>query len=492
VYLGKYFPMDNFSGGWCKNLPSTQLNPSQAHELDNIVVKPGGKGFRSRLGNAKFNAVAMNSGVPVQGVGYYLQEDQDKWLVTVCGNKVFKSANLSGTMDDITGSLTITAGADNQWDMFTFNDTLLAFGGPLATPNAAFKWTGTGDAAVLTGNPSSNLKGALSANNRVFGWDGSTMYWTVIGDFEDWSGAGSGQATIGSLNDSQIITGAVVISTNYMLVFKENSVNQMVIASAPFPVYSLFDTVGAVGKRAIVNVDGNVFFIAKNKKMYSTDGENIQEYPDVADDLWSSVQASRMPYINGFRQQGTDYDWLVWTVSTAGSTNNIAIIWDLQNKCWLRCTTGYKMNVATMAPTGDIYMGGYDGHIYTPAKAATYADASETAPGTITAYWQTGWLNPTIIDQITHPKKVVIVASPRATGNITLSYGFDGLVNTSSVTLAQQAGTTETYVQKVTNLSGRGNTLELKVQGSSATIDVSIDKIILAGKMSGQKGQAQD
>jgi len=587
MYQGSLFEIANFAGGYAGTLPATQLQLNQAKDLDNIVIKPNGAGFRSRLGDTAFGKAvlavqdltytavaadsagesvtiaytagatagsevvtvtgsavsiqiesgvstatqvktkydlsaaavalatcaisgtagdaqtapvtatplaipAINSGANIQGIGYYLQEDGDKWLVSVCGNKIYKSDSLDGTMDDITGGLTVTAGANNQWDIFTFNDVALGFGGPRTAPNAAWKWTGTGDAAVLTGNPGANLAGAFAANNRVFGWSGSTMYWTIIGDYQDWSGAGAGSSTVGSLSDNETITSAVVLSTNYVLIFKENSTHQMVISSAPFPVYSLFDNVGAAGKGATVNIDGVVYFVTSKGEMKSTDGEQLTNYPPVADDLWNSIVTARYAYITGYRHQGNDFDWLVWCVTTTGSTNNYAIVWDILNGCWLKCSTGHAYNVATNAPDGTVYAGGYDGFIYKPETAATYADASAASPGTITSYWQSGWLNPENLAKIAQVRKFIAVLTPKASGSVTLSYGFDGIPNSASTTLSQVAASTEQYLQKGAMTTGRGNTFEYKLSLASAAIDMEVQRLILAGKVAGQKGQDQD
>lgn len=495
MFNGKYFDIENFKGGYAGNLPATQIGINQAKDLDNIVIKPGGLGFRSRLGNSKVNSGgALNSGANIQGLGWYLQEDGDKWLVTVAGAKIYESVSAGTTFNDITGSVTVTAGANNTWDLFTFGNDILAFGGSATSPDAPWKWTGSGNAAAIGGTAPSAY-GAFSANNRVFAFrtsaSPSTIYWSVLGDETDFGGSGSGSATVGSLSDNQKVTAAIVISTNYVLVFKENSTYQMVISSAPFPIYSLFDNVGCAGKHAAVNVDGTVYFITSQGEMLSTNGESIKRYPPLADDLWAAVTSTRLPYVQGFRQTGTDYDWLVWCVTTSGSTNNVSIVWDLLNECWLRCTTGYKMNVATQDNFGNVFTGGYDGFVYKPDQNAVYADASEAA-GTITSYWQSGWLNPDNISKIVQVSKFTTVLTPKASGSVTLAYGFDGIVNSSSTTLSQVASSTEQYLQKDARLSGRGNTFEYRLSLASSTIDMEVQKVILAGKVYGQKGQAAD
>jgi len=589
MYAGKYFTVGDFKGGYAGNLPATQVGLNQAYSLDNIVLKPEGKGWRTIHGTMKYHLAllvvqditytatdlgaagtevtiayvaggtagaevvtvtdsaisieiedgvstatqvkaaydasaaavalataaitgtagdaqaaagatalaiaALNSGANVQGIGFLKQADQDKWLAAIVGTKFYTSSEYSGTWTDSTGAYAgITAGAAYRWSLMTFNDALVGFGGLQTSPDAALTWTGTGAVAALSGAPAAY--GGFTANNRVFAYrtsaDPSTISWSIIGSASDWSGAGSGSATIGSLSDNQTITAAVVISTNYVLVFKENSVHQMVISSAPFPVYSLFDNVGTPGKTSVVNVDGIVYFITSRGEMRSTNGETITEYPPLADDLWNSVQPSQYKNIVGFRESNTDKDWLVWCVSTTGTTNDVAIIWDLQNQCWLRCTTGYAANVAGQDDVSNVYLGSYTGYVYTPDTVGVYYNQASTAPGTITSYWRSGWIVPENIDKITQIRKFSVVYEPKTAGTITLNYGYDGIADGSSTTFAQTAVSTEIYGQKSAILSGRGNTFQYKLSQSSTTVDMEVNSIILSGKTSGQKNQVND
>jgi len=583
VYKGEFFPIRDFRGGYSGNLPATALNPSQALDVDNMVVLPGGMGIRSRYGNdkqhlaeaviqditysassigvstvtvaytdgatagsevvtvvgnaisiqiesgvstatqvkAKFDAkaealalaaatitgtgstaqtapvsataltsAALNSGAAIQGIGHLLTADQDRWLATIAGDKFYVSEESNGEWEDETGTIDITPGAHNRWDMFTFKDNLICFGGDSIDPDAPFKWNATDGTTALSGS-APEAYGGFSANNRVFAFrtetDPSSIFWSIIGSEDDWTGAGSGSAVAGSLSDGQRLTGAIVISTNYVLLFKENSTYQMVISSAPFPIYSLFDNVGAAGKNAMVNVDGTVFFIDSRGVMHSTDGENLTNYPVAADDLWGDVHEDMYENITGFREQGIDHDWLVWCVSTNGTTNNLAIVWDIENKCWLKCSTGYKMNVIGRDDKSQVYLGGYDGFIYRPSVSTRRADASETAPGTITSYWRSGWINPSAASQIVQVRKIVAQYKTQASGNIGFTYGFDFTPDSASFNLSLAPTTTESYTSRGTMLTGRGNFFQFKLGQSSSTVGMELHSLLLHGKTYGQK-----
>lgn len=582
MYSGNFFPITSFKGGYAGNLPLTQLGLEQAADLDNIVLLPGGRGFRTRHGNQKWhlatlvvqditytsvakgtsgeavtiaytggatagsevvtvtgNAIsiqietavstatqvkakfdlsaaavalasaaitgtagtaqvvagatalactALNSGANIQGIGHLLQADQDKWLVVVAGTKIYSSSSYNGQYTDISGSVSITSSADSQYTLFTFSDALLGFGGPASAPGSPFRWTGTSTAADLATAP--DAYGGFSANNRVFAYrtsaDPSSIFWTIIGDATDWSGTGSGSAVIGSLSDGQRVTAAIVISTNYVLVFKENSVHQMVISSAPFPVYSLFDNVGCVGKNAVVNVNGVVYFINMRGQMVSTNGETLTQYPPSADDLWNDVQTSRYPFIIGTRETGEDHDWIVWSVSDTGSTNTTSIIWDLENECWLKCSTGYDMNVVGYDHLNNPYLGDYAGFIYRPDISTQYRDDS-TSPGTITAFWRSGWMNPSHSPEIVQVRKMTVNYKTKASGSLTVNYGFDFTADSASFTLAQAPASSEAFTSLGSMLTGRGNFFQFKIGQSSAVIDSEVHTVLLQGKSYGQK-----
>jgi len=586
MYRGQYIEIPVFAGGYAGNLPATRIKPNQAKDLDNIVIRPGGLGFRTRLGNdifgiakkviqditytaittgsagsevsikyeddatagaevvtvvgkaivikiesgvstatqvkaafdgssaasalaialitgtagnaqttqavTKLEILALNGGKAIQGIGYLRQADQDQWLVAIAGDKIYKSDELDEEWDDITDTYTdISEDPDFKWTFTSFNDRIIGFGGDPGDPDPAIVWPGTGNVAALAGAPAAY--GGFSANNRVFAFrtaaDPSSIFWTVIGDPADWSGAGSGNATIGSLSDNQTVTAAIMISTNYVLVFKENSVHQMVISAAPFPVYSLFSNVGTPGKDSVVNIDGTVYFITSMGEMRSTDGESIKNYPDVADDLWDAIPPEQLKNVVGWREKTADKDWLVWAVSTTGSTNNTTIIWDMRNQCWLRCTSGYTVNVVGSDESGKAYLGSYDGHVFLSEKQGRFYDA--TTGNAVAAYWQSGWIAPENIDKTVRVRKFGITVAAKATGHLTASYGFDGIPDARSLTLSQ-VSTTQDYKHVSSILSGRGNTFQFKLAHSSKTVDAEVHSILLSGKSSGQKGQDED
>lgn len=429
MYKGNDVLFSDFSGGLATAKPISNLNPNESPNLRNVVITQG-KGIEKRHGNTEFNGTAMSSGAAVTGLAYYKLLGGSDFLLAIAGSSVFKSDSLDGTMDDITGAVSITSNQNNLWTFSQINDLGIFVGG---APNAPIKWNGTGNAAALGGTPPNGSFG-FSNNNRMFiggtSASPSTIYWSVLGNVEDWSSAGSGNIDI-EKNDGDTLVGAAVLNNDTVLIFKQNSINQLVTRSAPFPYYRLFPNVGAVGKRAIVNVNGLVYFITPQGRMLITDGTKIvdeSEIPALAniDDIWSGLNQSRLQYITGFYMDGVGFEHIVWMVSSSGSsTNDLALVWDIRNKCWLRHTTGYKGNSAARTQSGAIYTGHYNGKIYLQNASSVYADASEATPGAIDAYWSSYWSRMDSFSQSFSVYRSAIGLTSQAAGLLNVGYGYD-------------------------------------------------------------------
>lgn len=426
----------DFSGGLNTSSPVTSLAQNEAIDLQNINLLPTG-GFEKRRGNVAFNSSAMDSGASVHGTGYYRQADGDDWLMAITGSKIYKS-EFDGTMDDITGASVISSGDNNIWTHTTMNDISIWVGGN-KTSDVPIKWTGSGNSAALGGSPPVGEFG-ISANNRFFIGstiaDPSRIYWSVLGNPEDWSGTGSGSQDF-QRNDGDTLVGAAVSGIDHMLLFKQNTIGDLAIRNAPFPLFPLFRNVGAISKRGIVSVDGVTYFITPQPRMKATDGSQIFDFPDIINDLWDSLNTERLKYIHGVYYKRLRQIW--WFVSTtSASTHDLCIIWDLDRKAWLIHRTGYKMNSTVIARERTAYSGAYDGKLYQMDVASTYTDASESS-GAISSYWRTGWMD---FQNMIQQKGVLYVDlnfSTQSSGTFEFSHGFDFSQDRKIQTINMQA-----------------------------------------------------
>lgn len=415
------FRLYDYTGGLNTLSPTMVLKSNEASDLQNITLLPTG-GFKKRNGNSVFNSSAMSSGAAIHGLGYFRTSPSTDYLMAIAGTKIFKSDNLSGIMTDITGSLTITAGQDNIWTHTQMNALSIFVGGSTDYP---IKWTGSGNAALLGGTPPVGAFG-LAANRHFFIGNTvanpSRIYWSVLGNPEDWSGSGSGSQDV-SDNDGDTLVGASIIGLDTMLLFKQNSVHTLSIRTPPYALFPLFSNTGAISKMGIVDVEGIVYFITGEPRMKATDGTKVISFPDSIDNLWDSLNKSRLKYIHGIYNRRLRQVW--WFVSTnSATTHDLCIIWDLERKCWLRNTTGFKMNVSGFMSDRIIYCGAYDGKIYKQDDPLSTVDASESTT-TITSYLRSGWMDFSDTLEAKTPQYCDLVYGGIGDVNFNFSYGFD-------------------------------------------------------------------
>ncbi len=443
MFRGTEVPFFDFSGGLATNKPSSNIDVNEAQNLRNVLVTVG-KGVEKRRGNTVFNSSAMSSGAAVTGLFYFKLLSGSDFLVATSGSKIFKADNLDGTMDDVTGAVTITSSANNLWTAAQMNDLAIFVGG---APDAPIKYSGAGNAAALGGSPASANFG-FSHNNRFFigntAADPSIIYWSILGNPEDWSATGSGSQQI-EKNDGDALVGAAPLNVDNVLLFKQNSIHTLTTRTSPFPYYPLFKGVGAVGKRAIVTVDGLVYFITPSAQMRITDGAKIYDQSDIPrlgniDDILKSLSSSRLSAITGFYQSGVGFDHVVWLCSSSSATtNDLALVWDIRNKCWLRHTSGYKANAVARTQAGVIYTGHYDGKIYKQDVASTYTDASETSPGAIDSYWSSTWHKLNSLSGSFSLAGINVALTTQSSGFLSIGYGYNYAADTYIESKSMQA-----------------------------------------------------
>lgn len=382
------------SGGLNSKAPVTSLELNQAIEIQNMNLLPSG-GFTKRNGNTAFNSSAMTGATAVHGLFYFRLSSGSDFLVAIHDNEIYKADDLDGTMDDITGAVTITTGQDNIWTAAVLNDLLIMCGGVDGANDAPLKYSGSGNAAALGGTPPEGGF-CIAANNRLFIGDidsnRSRIQWSILGNPESWTASGSGSQDV-SKNDGDTLVGAAQLNIDHLILFKQNSMHDLVIRNAPFPLFPIRrgPGIGAVSKRAILNVNNLIYYVTPEPRMKATDGRDVFDFPDTVDDLWDGLNKSRLKYI-----QGVYYPKLkqiMWFCSnTTATTHDLAIIWDVERKAWLKHPQGYKMNAACIARDRLLYAGAYDGKIYKQDDSTSRVDVSESSAA-INGYRRSGWID---------------------------------------------------------------------------------------------------
>ncbi len=533
-------PFIDFSGGYAGAKGALSLDPNEAQDLDNIIILPKGAGIRNRQGNFEYQTFTGSSAPigPITALGTF-KNATSEYLVWAASDYPNQTETLVFTTDlntSANASLRYTSATANVKDSifttFNFMNLMIGVGANLVPWKIDFSGS-TPAGAVLGGSPPNGTVG-IAWNNVA--WIGnisgnkSKLFYSVLENAEDWSGAGSGFVRPSPDDGDELVTLAPV-STNTMLYFKHNSIFQVVGRADPFAVYLLFDGVGCAGKNACVTIDGLVYFITPQGRMLVTDGNYVynsnqtvkysyaKDMPqlDYADDLWDTIPKSRLPFVYGFREQGELYDHLVWMVSsgTGQSSNNFAIVWDLKNKCWLKHSKGFGGNVATKSSTNNYFMGGYSfGRIYQLDYPDKYTDDSEGTPQTdgnhkqvvpplnplpIRWYWRTDDMSLNSLENIVQVDRVNIATQFDANGTLDVSYGYDNFHDSATKNLPVNAsqfilgtsilgtnlGGLQFIIKNVRPL-GRGNSFNLKISGVSL-VAAEVTKFTISGRQAATK-----
>ena len=522
----------DFSGGYAGAKSIGNLNINEAQDLDNIILLPEGTGFKEMEGTKQVSPGAgssQNAWAFTLGVLATRQR-----LPSAASNQELKVVTLGSTSadnDDVDAliwnvdALTLTSGGrvhygngtitrNVEFSLFPFDDSIIITsqlsgtidGGATTTP---FKITYGGTATSLQDGVAPNGKIGLGWNSRC--WIGNTasepskLYYSVLSDETDWNGSGSGFVNPDP-NDADELTAITPISNNVLLYFKQNKIYQVVGRSDPFAVYELFRGTGCIGKDALVNVDGVVYFITPKGQMRITDGNKIYDDRDIpalsnANDLWAQVPLARRPYIRGTHHKGTDYEWIIWLVSfgSAQTTNNNAIIWDLKNKCWLKASQGFRANHITSSPEGRSFLGSYDGaRIFEVAVSGYHKDDTNSTPAfngsnriiaptdSTTMAWK--WRSDDYavsLHNVTQVQTVNVLTKYGATGNLDLNYRYDGKADSTDISKSI-VPTSLTHNTAVYRPLGRGDTFGFELN-SNSEVDAQISKVTIVGSQKGTK-----
>ena len=124
-------------------------------------------GFQKREGTQAWqgNSTAQNGSNAVQSLAMY-DWSGTRHLIAVSNGNLYR--NNSGLWSNITGALTIASGADRQLRWCQFHDGTNAEILGTDNVNTPFKWTGSGNGAILGGTPPTQASDIAEFQGRVW------------------------------------------------------------------------------------------------------------------------------------------------------------------------------------------------------------------------------------------------------------------------------------------------------------------------------------
>ena len=403
--------------------------------------------------------------------------------------------SLDGTFDDVTGTLTITAGKHCDFENF-LNEVYVTNG-----TDVPFKYDGTSAADISNDLATNGVTTAnfiklfnnylFIANVTVSGVrQQSRIYWSNLKSTTTWT---STDFIDIAKDDGQDITGLRVLSDR-LVVFKRRSIYNVFFtgdSDVPFILPGggkANSAVGCVAPWSIQEIDNGLIFLSHDG-FYYYDGSNSVKISDKITTTILSLNVGRFDQAVSLTQKDKNRYWCSLP-SSGVSTNDTVLVWDWSLNAWSKYSGMAAAAMTTVYVDGEEerpYWSDYVGFTYRGDTSANdNPAASETA---IAAYLWTNWKHfGDLIDKKGLPYVTVYYQS--ANSVLTLGYSYDFETGTQRSQTFSLATGTDTYgtgvygtavyagaggAVKRRTLTGRGRVVRFKfennVKGETFQID---------------------
>jgi len=415
----------SFSGGLNTTSNPLSLEENEIREVQNMDYDKFGSVIK-RNGYTALNTSAFNSGATWNSLHYFERSDDIDYLIGTCGNKLAKMDALDGTWDDITGSLTITAGTTNFMRWITFKDT--AFG--TNNVDLPVKWTGTGDGALWTTvSLLTKAKYTETFENYVFlanvtvdGTQHTTrLYWSCINEPETWDAADFNEI---GYKDGQQITGIKSLGDR-LVIFKESSIWVAFFTGSsdiPFTFQRTQSDVGCVSGGSI-QAANNALLFANSDGLYFFDGNNSDKLSNKINNTINNFKNTQFPHIVSALQGTKNRYWASYQTSAAANPDRV-LTFDTYNSGF-SIYKGINANAyAVFNYNGEerIYFGDFSGYVYRgDTGTSDYPINVQTA---IDGYVRTRWFH---YGDLVNKKGIpnIVVYYECSTATLSMSYSYD-------------------------------------------------------------------
>jgi len=434
----------NYGGLNTKDSPIL-INDNESPDCQNVYFTTKGA-IVKRNGYDRLNL----TGVPSAGVDQitsfyqYIQDDGTEFAIVTAGAKLYKMESLDGTLDDITGSLSITA--DNNFHWITWKNTAI---GTDNSDTNIIKWTGSGNGAALT-VPTGLTRARdvveyrnylILLNVTVSGTaQPSRFYYSNLNTLNTWTDLDFIDV---SPSDGDVLVGGIVLGGDLYL-FKKFAIYRVRLtgdAVNPFIVQKTNSHVGALSTNGIVLSNNTIIFVA-NDGVYGFNGNTSQKISTKIDPTFDSLNKSNLS-----KAQIMDYneDNQIWIASGTGSTHNRVLVFDYSNAAWTLHTGINAAVLGDYIASGDerIFHGDYSGLVFED-------DTDDSDDGTaINAYWVSKWMDfgaPAYNKKVKHCN---VVVEDSGNWDLTFGYSYDFQGNdlrTINVNLAGNAALWDTGI----------------------------------------------
>lgn len=177
----KRVELNNFSRGYFPNKEFDDIPDGGSSDCKHVIWFQSD--LRKMFGMDRINSSAVSN---INGCGvFYLDVNGATKRTAVFGSGFYE--DVAGTWTDRTGTVTITDGANNLVQAINHQQGSNKYAIYVNGVNPPWKWTGSGNAAVLGGTPPANFTSIAKYHDTIFGSYGELNYFSDTGDPETWN-----------------------------------------------------------------------------------------------------------------------------------------------------------------------------------------------------------------------------------------------------------------------------------------------------------------
>lgn len=311
-----------FKGGRNTSLPAHEIRDDELAELINFEFDKESN-LITRLGTELINTVTTFAS-RITSLHQLRLSSGTNIEITTSGNEIYKNDG-GGTFTSIKGLLTLPT--NTKWQWRTFNDLAIGVNSGGALDNTAVKWGGSGDAAALGGSPPSETRYIEVWNKRVWIATKTTLYWSALGNPEDWTGRGSGSIEP-NVKDGDEITG-IYAHKGFLFVFKRDHIYRIQVGVPntdpdQWSVELVNAQLGCIASHTIQAVFDDVLFLSRYGVASLRAASSIGDFE-------SCTVSHKIPELAGLNESLDTYDsvvdrakgqyWLAVPSVTSGNDN---------------------------------------------------------------------------------------------------------------------------------------------------------------------------
>lgn len=365
------------------------IDNAEASDLQNIVFLEKG-GWQTRGGYTPVASPITYHGQACTGIAFFKKSDGKRFLVAMFADDKIRKVDYdtgggpNGDFeDDITGSLTFDVEQNDLASFVVAEDLLIIEDGLISTP--PYKWDGTGNAVALGGSPPNATMVAFHKNMAfAAGDDGalSTLYFSDVGNVENWTTGISGNLNIDT-NDGSNIT-ALVPGFDALYIWKDKSIWRLSGSDKDsFVLQQMVSGIGTLSKQSVSRIGNSFMFQDGQGDTYLYDGAvGIRKISNKIQGTIDGGNFSRFSLVSTVEFQDDFYS----NMSSVGtSIHDQVIVFDTFPLAWTKFNA-FHANAMVVAPDDlgieKIFFGNTQGMIM------EYPDGTNDNGDAIDMFWQ--------------------------------------------------------------------------------------------------------